>query len=94
MLSGEWEFHDRWPKMEPTVRCSNMMCRSIVRSSNAFQSADCPSSNCCEKCVVQLETPMEDWIRTAPGPDHRFRVSDLLYESQGTRQSAGVPTAS
>lgn len=82
LASGNLEFRERWPTIEPTVCCSNKLCRSIVRLSDSQESATFPSHRWCSTCWPQLQS-MTRWICSAPGPDHEYDVSKFFYESQG-----------
>ncbi|KAK4554000.1 hypothetical protein LTR86_008841 [Recurvomyces mirabilis] len=66
-MTGVFEYRERWPTMEPTVSCSNLYCRSILRLNNA----------------LQLMTSKTSWICMAPGPNHQFVVNQFYSESQG-----------
>ena len=81
--SGAFEFREFWPTMEPTVCCSNKLCRRIIRLASAHDSDTFPGYHWCDACWEQLQTSMIRWICVAPGPNHEFDTSKFFYESQG-----------
>lgn len=83
LVSGNLEFRERWPTMDPTVCCSNKLCRRIIRLASAHKSAKFPGLHWCDMCWPQLESTTTRWYCVAPGPDHEFDVSKFFYESQG-----------
>ncbi|KAE8449592.1 hypothetical protein EG329_007922 [Mollisiaceae sp. DMI_Dod_QoI] len=83
VCSGNYVFRERWPAIEPTVCCSNKLCRRIVRLANAHESEKFPGHHWCSDCWPQLRSSMTSWICMAPGPNHEFDVSKFFYESQG-----------
>jgi hypothetical protein len=83
MASGNFEFRERWPTMDPTVCCSNKFCRSIIRLASAHQSTKFPSHHWCDSCWPQLESSTTRWVCVEPGPNHEYDVSKFFYESQG-----------
>jgi hypothetical protein len=83
VISGNYEFRQRWPTMEATVCCSNKLCRQIVRLASTHESDKFPGYYWCNACWPQLQSSMIRWICVAPGPNHEFDVSKFFYESQG-----------
>lgn len=83
VVSGNYEFRERWPAIEPTVCCSNKLCRRIVRLASTHESDKFPSYHWCSTCWPQLQSSMVRWICMAPGPNHEFDMSKFFYESQG-----------
>jgi hypothetical protein len=82
-VSGEWEFRKRWPTMEPTVCCSNKLCRNIIRLASARSSDQFPGHHWCDACWFQLQDSTVKWICAEPGRAHDFEVSRFFHESQG-----------
>ena len=82
-LSGEFVFRETWPTMDPTVCCSNKLCRSIVRLNSAHQSPDFPGHNWCDACWSQLQGSVVLWVCVEEGPMHEYEVSRFFHESQG-----------
>jgi hypothetical protein len=83
VVSGNYEFRERWPTIEPTVCCSNKLCRRILHLAEAQNSDKFPGHQWCSACWPQLQSSMVRWICMAPGPNHEFDVSRFFYESQG-----------
>ncbi|KAH6713172.1 elongation factor-2 kinase EFK-1B isoform [Leptodontidium sp. MPI-SDFR-AT-0119] len=83
LVSGALEFRERWPTIEPTVCCSNKLCRSIIRLADSQESTSFPGHHWCSACWPQLQSSTIQWICSAPGPDHEFDLSKFFYESQG-----------
>jgi hypothetical protein len=83
VVSGHYEFRERWPTIEPTVCCSNKLCRRIVRLASTHESEKFPGYHWCSACWPQLQSSMVRWICMAPGPNHEFDMSKFFYESQG-----------
>ncbi|KAH7350795.1 elongation factor-2 kinase EFK-1B isoform [Rhexocercosporidium sp. MPI-PUGE-AT-0058] len=83
LATGTFEFRERWPTIEPTVCCSNKLCRSIIRLADSQESTNFPGHHWCGACWPQLQSSTTRWICSAPGPDHEFEVSKFFYESQG-----------
>jgi hypothetical protein len=83
VVSGNYEFRERWPTMEATVCCSNKLCRRIVRLARTQASDQFPGHHWCGACWPQLQSSTVRWICMAPGPNHEFDVSRFFYESQG-----------
>ncbi|KAI9861620.1 MAG: hypothetical protein M1813_005230 [Trichoglossum hirsutum] len=83
VISGNYEFRERWPPMEATVCCSNKLCRRIVRLVSTHESDKFPGYHWCNVCWPQLQSSVVQWICMAPGPNHEFDVSRFFYESQG-----------
>lgn len=83
MCSGHFQFRERWPTIEPTVCCSNKLCRQIVHLASAHESDHFPGYHWCDSCWSQLQSSMIRWICAAPGPTHEFDTSKFFYESQG-----------
>jgi hypothetical protein len=81
--SGNYEFRERWPTIEPTVCCSNKLCRRIVRLAGRHESEKFPGYHWCSECWPQLQSSMVRWICMAPGPNHEYDMSKLFCESQG-----------
>jgi hypothetical protein len=82
-ISGVFEFREFWPTMEPTVCCSNKLCRRIVRLATIHESDIFQGHHWCDACWAQLQASMVRWICSAPGPNHEFDTSKFFYESQG-----------
>lgn len=83
VISGNYEFRERWPTLELTVCCSNKLCRRIVRLASTHESDKFPGYHWCSACWPQLQSSMIRWICMAPGPNHEFDMSKFFYESQG-----------
>jgi Alpha-kinase family/von Willebrand factor type A domain len=83
VISGAFEFREFWPTIEPTVCCSNKLCRRIVRLASTHESDTFPGHHWCNACWAQLQASMVRWICVAPGPSHEFHMSKFFYESQG-----------
>jgi hypothetical protein len=83
VVSGNYEFRERWPTIEPTVCCSNKLCRRILHLAEAKNSDKYPGHQWCSACWPQLQSSVVRWICMAPGPNHEFDVSKFFYESQG-----------
>lgn len=83
VASGLFEFREYWPAIEPTVCCSNKLCRRIVRLASTRESETFPSHHWCDACWAQLQASMVSWICAAPGPIHEFQMSKFFSESQG-----------
>jgi hypothetical protein len=83
VISGVFEFREFWPTIEPTVCCSNKLCRRIVRLASTHESDTFPGYHWCDACWAQLQASMVRWICVAPGPNHEFHMSKFFYESQG-----------
>lgn len=81
--SGVYEFREFWPTIEPTVCCSNKLCRRIVRLASTHESDTFPGHHWCDACWAQLQASIVSWICAAPGPNHEFDTSKFFYESQG-----------
>ncbi|KAI1427679.1 hypothetical protein F5Y12DRAFT_791976 [Xylaria sp. FL1777] len=82
--SGNWQFRQQWPAIEPTACCSNKFCQRIVRRVNTHESPQFPSYLWCDTCWPQLQESMVRWICAAPNSDnHEFDVCRFFYESQG-----------
>jgi hypothetical protein len=81
--AGNCVYRDEWPSMEPTVCCSNKLCRGIIRLASAHKSDQFPGHHWCKECWPQLKSTTERWICSAPGPNHEYDVSRFFYESQG-----------
>jgi hypothetical protein len=82
VVSGNYEFRERWPTMDPTVCCSNKLCRRTIRLASAHKSAKFPGYHWCDACWPQLQSPMVKRTCLAPGPNHKFDVSRFFHESQ------------
>ena len=83
VISGKYEFRERWPTLEPTVCCSNKLCRRIVRLASTHESDKFPGHHWCDACWPQLTLSIISWVCMEPGPNHDFDVSRFFYESQG-----------
>lgn len=83
VISGAFEFRQWWPAIEPTVCCSNKLCRRIVKLTSTHESEAFPGHHWCDACWAQLQASMIRWICVAPGPNHEFPMSRFFYESQG-----------
>ena len=83
IISGNYKFRERWPTMEPTLCCSNKLCRRIVRPASTHESDNFPGYHWCSACWPQLQSSIIRWICIAPGPNHEFDMSKFFYESQG-----------
>ncbi|KAI1746212.1 hypothetical protein F4680DRAFT_13405 [Xylaria scruposa] len=81
--SGNWQFRQQWPAIEPTVCCSNKFCQRIVRRAKANESPKFPNYLWCDACWPQLQASMVRWICAAPGDNHEFDVCRFFYVSQG-----------
>jgi hypothetical protein len=82
-MSGNYEFREFWPTIEPTVCCSNKLCRRIIRLEGSHESDTFPGYHWCGTCWAQLQASMVHWICAAAGPHHEFDMSKFFYESQG-----------
>ena len=82
VVSGRFSFRERWPTMDPTVCCSNKLCRRIIRLASAQKSPKYPGFHWCNACWPQLVSSTVNWICVAPGPNHEFEVSRFFHESQ------------
>ncbi|KAI0473284.1 hypothetical protein GGR56DRAFT_667436 [Xylariaceae sp. FL0804] len=83
LMENRLQFRERWPTMEPTVCCSNKLCRRIIRLASASKSDRFPGYHWCNVCSPQLQSSTVRWPCVAPGPNHEFEVSRFFYESQG-----------
>jgi hypothetical protein len=83
VVSGNYEFRERWPTMDATVCCSNKLCRRIVRLASTHESDKFLGYHWCKTCWPQLQSSIVRWICVAPGPNHEFDVSRFFHESQG-----------
>ena len=81
--SGEFKFRESWPIPEPTVFCSNKLCRSIIRQNKAHASTEYPGHKWCDACWPQLEAYSTNVACEGPGPAHYFNCSRFYYQSQG-----------
>jgi hypothetical protein len=81
--SGNMQFRELWPTMDPAVCCSNKLCRRIIRQADSYASDKYPSHHWCDKCWPQLESYTVSWICIEPGPTHEFELSRFYFESQG-----------
>jgi hypothetical protein len=90
-ISGVFEFREFWPTIEPTVCCSNKLCRRIVRKASSHESDTFPGHHWCDACWAQLQVSMATWICAAPGPNHEFITNKFFYESQGQAQLRMCP---
>ncbi|KAI1195640.1 hypothetical protein F5X97DRAFT_335213 [Nemania serpens] len=82
-ISGDWQFRQRWPAIEPTACCSNKLCQKIVRRAHAHESPKFPNCLWCDTCWPQLSASTVRWICADPGDNHEFDVCRFFYESQG-----------
>ena len=92
VASGNLVFRELWPTMDPTVCCSNKLCRSIIRLASARESDKFPDRHWCEVCWPQLRSSTTLWICAEPGPNHEFEVSRFFHESQGELPPRKCPT--
>ncbi|KAM3536244.1 hypothetical protein MY4038_000402 [Beauveria bassiana] len=83
IMSRKLSFRETWPVMDPTVCCSNKLCRKIIRLATAKTSPDHPGRNWCDGCFPQLKAHIKHVTCAAPGPKHKFEVSMFYCESQG-----------
>ncbi|KUJ10176.1 uncharacterized protein LY89DRAFT_689987 [Mollisia scopiformis] len=83
IISGNYTFRERWPTLEPTVCCSNKLCRRIVRLASTQESEKFRGYHWCSACWPQLQSSMVSWVCEGPGPNHEFDMSRFFYESQG-----------
>ncbi|KAK2604002.1 hypothetical protein QQS21_003838 [Conoideocrella luteorostrata] len=83
IISGSFSFRETWPAMDPTVCCSNKLCRKIIRLATANTSLDYPGCNWCDGCFPQLKATRTEVTCVAPGSNHTFEVSRFYCESQG-----------
>ncbi|KAF1739435.1 Alpha-protein kinase 1 [Beauveria bassiana] len=83
IMSRKLSFRETWPVMDPTVCCSNKLCRKIIRLATAKTSPDHPGRNWCDGCFPQLKAHRKHVTCAAPGPKHQFEVSMFYCESQG-----------
>ncbi|KAK3645422.1 hypothetical protein LTR56_009149 [Elasticomyces elasticus] len=81
LIARQFRFREHWPMMEPTVCCSNKLCRKIIRLTNAQSSESFPGHNWCDTCWPQLEDYVSSCYCRAG--DHEFEVSRFFHESQG-----------
>ncbi|RFU24299.1 hypothetical protein B7463_g12039, partial [Scytalidium lignicola] len=91
LASGNLEFRERWPAIDPMVCCSNKLCRRIICLATAHKSTKFPRFHWCDMCWPQLESTAIRWYCLAPGPDHEFDVSKFFYESQGKAMPRKCP---
>ncbi|KAM3087240.1 hypothetical protein ACMFMG_001344 [Clarireedia jacksonii] len=77
VVSGNLEFRERWPTMDPTL------CRRIIRLANSHKPEKFPGYHWCGSCWLQLQWSIVRWVCVAPGSKHEFDVSTFFYESQG-----------
>ncbi|KAK4228271.1 hypothetical protein QBC38DRAFT_509116 [Podospora fimiseda] len=82
-VSGNYQFRETWPAMEPTVCCSNKFCHRIIRLVKAHKSEKFAGYHWCDSCWVQLQVPMTAKVCAGPGDVHEFDLSNFFYESQG-----------
>ncbi|EMC99227.1 hypothetical protein BAUCODRAFT_146198 [Baudoinia panamericana UAMH 10762] len=83
LISGKMDFREQWPVMDPTVCCSNNLCRSIIRLSEAQESDKFLGHHWCNSCWPQLASSTNSRICVELGPHHEFEVSEFFLESQG-----------
>ncbi|KND91556.1 Alpha-protein kinase 1 [Tolypocladium ophioglossoides CBS 100239] len=83
IMSRNFSFRKTWPAMDPTVCCSNKLCRKIIRLATANKSPAYPSCNWCDGCFPQLKATRTEVTCAAPGSKHKFEVSMFYCESQG-----------
>jgi hypothetical protein len=83
VMSRNFSFRETWPALDPTVCCSNKLCRKIIRLASAHKSPAYAGCNWCAVCFPQLASTKAEVPCTAPGPKHGFEVSRFYYESQG-----------
>ncbi|KAI3330927.1 hypothetical protein F4824DRAFT_504575 [Ustulina deusta] len=82
--SGNWQFRQQWPAIEPTACCSNKFCQRIIRRASARESPRFANYLWCDACWPQLEASTVRWICAASsGDNHEFDVCRFFYESQG-----------
>ncbi len=82
--SGNWQFRQQWPAIEPRACCSNKFCQRIIRRASARESPRFANYLWCDACWPQLEASTVRWICAAPsGDNHEFDVCRFFYESQG-----------
>jgi len=56
LVSGTVLFRERWPAVEPTVCCSNKLCRRILRLTSTHESETFPGLHWCDACWAQLNS--------------------------------------
>lgn len=83
LMSGKFTFRSIWPAMDPTVCCSNKLCRKIIRLATAKTSSEYPEYKWCDGCFPQLKSTESKVPCGAPGTKHSFKVSRFYHESQG-----------
>ncbi|ENH63138.1 Myosin heavy chain kinase B [Fusarium oxysporum f. sp. cubense race 1] len=83
LMSGKFTFRSKWPAMDPTVCCSNKLCRKIIRLATANKSSDYPEHNWCDGCFPQLK--LSEVKVACGGSKHNFQVSRFYHESQGEK---------
>ncbi|KLP07767.1 Uncharacterized protein Y057_10909 [Fusarium fujikuroi] len=83
LISGKLIFRSTWPAMDPTVCCSNKLCRKIIRLATANKSSDHPEHNWCDVCFPQLK--LSEVKVACGGSKHSFQVSKFYHESQGEK---------
>ena len=77
--------------MEPTVCCSNKLCRSIILLASAHKLERYPGYYWCNACWLQLQDSTTRWLCAEPGRDHEFNVSRFFHESQGQLPAKKCP---
>jgi Mg-chelatase subunit ChlD len=83
LLTGNFTFRETWPTLDPTVFCSNKLCRKIIRVAIASKSSKFPDCYWCSDCFPQLDAFNVNIPCAAPGADnHMFKVSRFYHESQ------------
>jgi hypothetical protein len=88
LMSGSFTFRETWPAMDPTVCCSNKLCRKIIRLASANKAPTYPEHNWCNGCFPQLKSTETSISCAAPGLKHEVQISRFYSESQGE----GLPT--
>ncbi|KAF5595665.1 kinase [Fusarium pseudocircinatum] len=83
LVSGKLTFRSKWPAIDPTVCCSNKLCRKIIRLATANKSSDYPEHNWCDGCFPQLK--LSEVKVACGGSKHNFQVSKFYHESQGEK---------
>jgi hypothetical protein len=83
VMSGSYTFRETWPTMDPTVCCSNKLCRKIIRLATAKSSSRYAGHNWCVECFPQLSAFTANVPCEEPGKSHEFAASKFFYESQG-----------
>ena len=93
-LSNTYEFRERWPTMDPTVCCSNKLCRRIIRLASAHKSDVFPGYHWCDTRWPQLQSSIVQWICVAPGPNHSSMYPSSFMSRRRKLRRANAPSTS